>query len=99
MIKMYVMKTCPDCDYVEKQVEGNQEFKVIDIGKHVRHLKEFIRLRDCNPAFDSVKSEGSVGIPCFVLENGTVTLNPADVGLNPKPEEGGASCSIDKKGC
>ena len=24
MIKMYVMHTCPDCEYVEKQVEGNQ---------------------------------------------------------------------------
>ena len=22
MIKMYVMQTCPDCGYVEKQVEG-----------------------------------------------------------------------------
>ena len=22
MIKMYVMQTCPDCEYVEKQVEG-----------------------------------------------------------------------------
>ena len=23
MIKMYVMHTCPDCEYVEKQVVGN----------------------------------------------------------------------------
>ena len=33
MIKMYVMQTCPDCEYVEKQVEGNPNFKVIDIGE------------------------------------------------------------------
>ena len=46
MIKMYVMQTCPDCEYVEKQVEGNPNFKVIDIGKHVRNLKEFLKLRD-----------------------------------------------------
>ena len=39
MIKMYVMETCPDCEYVEKQVEGNPNFEVIDIGKHVRNLK------------------------------------------------------------
>ena len=39
MIKMYVMQTCPDCEYVEKQVEGNPNFEVIDIGKHVRNLK------------------------------------------------------------
>ena len=50
MIKMYVMQTCPDCEYVEKQVEGNPNFKVIDIGKHVRNLKEFLKLRDTHPA-------------------------------------------------
>ena len=31
MIKMYVMQTCPYCTYVEKQVEGNPNFKIIDI--------------------------------------------------------------------
>ena len=29
MIKMFVMHTCPDCEYVEKQVEGNPNFEVI----------------------------------------------------------------------
>ena len=52
MIKMYVMQTCPDCEYVEKQVEGNPNFKVIDIGKHVRNLKVFLKLRDTHPAFN-----------------------------------------------
>ena len=56
MIKMYVMHTCPDCEYVEKQVEGNPNFEVIDIGKHVRNLKQFIKLRDTNPAFDEAKA-------------------------------------------
>ena len=46
------MQTCPDCEYVEKQVEGNPNFEVIDIGKHVRNLKQFLKLRDTNPAFD-----------------------------------------------
>ena len=37
MIKMFVMQTCPYCEYVEKQVEGNPHFEVIDISKHVRN--------------------------------------------------------------
>ena len=53
MIKMYVMHTCPDCEYVEKQVEGNPNFEIIDIGKHVRNLKQFLDLRDSHPAFDT----------------------------------------------
>ena len=39
MIKMYVMHTCPDCEYVEKQVVGNPNFEVIDIGFHVMYWK------------------------------------------------------------
>lgn len=35
MIKMYVMHTCPDCEYVEKQVEGKPIFEIIDIGNPV----------------------------------------------------------------
>jgi len=49
MIKMFVMQTCPYCEYVEKQVEGNPHFEVIDISKHVRNLKQFLDLRDNHP--------------------------------------------------
>ena len=42
MIKMFVMETCPYCEYVEKQVVGNDKFQVIDISKHVRNLKQFL---------------------------------------------------------
>ena len=64
------MHTCPDCEYVEKQVVGNSNFEVIDIGKHVRNLKQFIKLRDTNPAFDEAKAVDDLGIPCYVLEEG-----------------------------
>ena len=56
-------------------------------------------MRDHNPAFDEAKSVGAVGIPCFVLEDGTVTLNPEDAGLRPRPIDEGAACNIDGSGC
>lgn len=97
---MFVMQTCPYCEYVEKQVEGNPRFEVIDIGKHVRNLKQFLNLRKNSPAFDEAKKIGDVGIPCYVMEDGTVTLSSKDVGLDPMPEENvGFSCSIDGSGC
>ena len=67
MIKIYGMSTCPDCTYVEKQVEGNSNYEIINIGEHVRNLKEFLKLRDSHPAFAAAKRLGTVGIPCFVL--------------------------------
>jgi glutaredoxin-related protein len=100
MIKMYVMKTCPFCEYVEKQVTGNNRFKIIDIGTNVLRLKEFLALRDNNPAFNEAKKIGDVGIPCYVLEDGTVTLFSKDVGLEPMPDKyiSGASCGIHSHG-
>ncbi len=99
MIKMYVMQTCPDCEYVKKQVEGNPDFEIIDIGKNVGNLKKFLKLRDSNPAFDEAKAIGDIGIPCYVLEDGTITLYSKDVGLEHNPDADGASCSIDGRGC
>lgn len=97
MIKLYVMQTCPDCTQVKEQAKGDPRFEVIDIGEHVRNLKQFLNLRDNHPAFDKVRSKGSIGIPCFVMEDGTVTFSPDDVRL--ADIELGASCSIDGKGC
>ncbi len=98
MIKIYGMKSCPDCQAVERQVEGDDRFQVIDIGDHVRHLKAFLRLRDNSPVFDEAKQMGYAGIPCFLLEDGTVTLSPEDVGLKSDPTDGPA-CGLDGKGC
>lgn len=99
MIKMFVMKTCPYCEYVERQVEGNPDFEVIDIGQHVHNLQEFLALRDSSPTFDEAKRIGDIGVPCYVLEDGRVTLSSKDAGLEPMPEGYGQSCSIDGTGC
>ncbi len=82
MIKIYGMPTCPYCDYVHEQVRGREdEFEYINIGENIRNMSAFTRLRDTNPVFDHLKEIGDVGIPAFVLEDGSITLNPADVGL------------------
>ena len=99
MIKIYGMSTCPDCTYVEEQVKGNSRYEVIDIGRHVRDLKAFLRLRDTYPAFDGAKRAGAVGIPCFVLDDGTVTLVAEEAGLHARPVADGSSCDLDGSGC
>ena len=100
MIRIYGMPSCPDCVHAEEQVKGNSQYEVIDIGAHVKNLKEFMRLRDNNPAFDVMKRVGAIGIPCFILEDGTVTLKPEKAGLTPRPKNGeNISCRIDGSGC
>ena len=99
MITIYGMETCPDCTYVEEQIKGDNRYEIIDIGRHVRNLKAFLKLRDTHPAFEAAKRHGSVGIPCFVLEDGTVTLSPEEAGLHARPVATGAACSLDGSGC
>ena len=42
-------------------------------------MKEFLKLRETNPLFDTVKEDGGIGIPCIVREDGTVTLDWAEL--------------------
>lgn len=89
MIKIYGMITCPDCSYLLDQISGlEDEYEYIEIGEHVLKMKEFLRLRDSDEnveIFKDVKEEGGVGIPCFVLEDGLISLNPSDAGLEANP--------------
>ena len=99
MIKIYGMSTCPDCIAVDKQVEGDNRYEIIDIGSHVKYLKEFLRLRDNNSVFDEARKHGYAGIPCFVLEDGTVTLSPEEAGIQTDEARPAASCRLDGTGC
>ena len=99
MIKIYGMSTCPDCIAVDKQVEGDNCYEIIDIGSHVKYLKEFLRLRDNNGVFDEARKHGYAGIPCFVLEDGTVTLSPEEAGIQMDEARPAASCRLDGTGC
>ena len=99
MIKIYGMPTCPYCAYVDEQVKGDNRFKVIDIGSNVHFISEFMHLRHTLHEFDHSKGIGDISIPCFVLEDGTITLKPEDVGLIEYQPGGGPACSIDGKGC
>lgn len=101
MIKIYGMDTCPDCTYLYDQMEGREEFEYINIGEHVKNLKEFLKIRDNSPVFDECKANGFAGIPCFVFEDGKVSIIPEDAGLKSRPEDmqTGAACSLDGSGC
>ena len=97
MTKVYVMSTCPDCFEVKSRLSDNPDFEIIDIGEHVRKLKEFIRLRDSSPAFDTIKANGYIGIPCFVSEDGRICSDTE--AFIPEELPSGTACSLDGKGC
>ena len=92
------MKTCPDCTAITEQVKITTVMRLQIQANTFAFLKEFLRLRENNSVFTEARKKGYVGIPCFVLENGTVTLNPEEAGLQ-NEQEYKSSCNIDGSGC
>lgn len=79
-IKMYGISSCHDCIDAEKILKENQiEFEYLDFAKEPLYLKEFLQIRDHNSLFKDVRDGGYIGIPCFVFENGTISLEISDV--------------------
>lgn len=69
------MESCPDCGQAKQMYGENPDYEIIDIGKQARSLKEFLVLRDNHAAFAKVRERGTIGIPCFVKEDGTVIIS------------------------
>ena len=75
MLKIYGSMLCPDCVQCRKDLdEAGISYEYLDFSENLLHLKQFLLLRE-KPVFDSIRTEGKIGIPCLVKEDGTVTLS------------------------
>lgn len=80
MLKLYGTPLCPDCvEAVEKLEEKGLPYEYHDITGSTAELKAFLAVRDREERFAPVKQAGGIGIPCFVTEDGSVTLELEDV--------------------
>ena len=76
MLKIYGSMLCKDCvECVADLKKANVEFEFLDFADSLLNLKEFLKLRDDGPLFDSVREKGSIGIPAIVREDGSLTLD------------------------
>ena len=76
MVIVYGSMLCPDCvackeDFDQKGIAYDYR----DFSENLKHLKEFLAIRDTSSLFDPIRAEGKIGIPCIVKENGEVTLS------------------------
>ena len=84
IVTYYTSSHCPECTEVHGILEehgiNKADFEVVDITSSMKALREFIYFREANPAvFDPIKPRRQVGVPCFILEDGTITFNYRDV--------------------
>ena len=72
---VYGSMLCPDCVRIREDFERDGIFyEYIDIGENLLYLKEFLALRDVEPIFVPVEEAGTIGIPCILNEDGSVSL-------------------------
>ncbi|WP_455716545.1 glutaredoxin [Anaerosporobacter sp.] len=98
-IIMYGAPICGDCVIAKEKLLENKDVTLDyrNIIESTAVLKEFLSYRDNESIFDDVKATGKIGIPFFILEDGTKTLQITsyiDIALENKIQ----SCSIDSKG-
>ena len=80
MVKMYGTELCPDVRAaIAMFKDKNIEVDFRDFSESIFNLKEFILMRDSSPCFEAVKQSGSIGIPCFLFEDGRISFDPEDI--------------------
>ena len=100
-IIMYGTEICPDCVAAKAQLEEvtAAQLDYRNITRNTATLKEFLRHRDHDEMFKPVMEEGRIGIPLFILEDGTQTFDIADFMDDVESQPVPNACSIDGKGC
>ena len=77
MLKVYGSKNCPDCVAAKEALdEDGVAYEFVEILESLDNLHEYIVIRDKNDAvFEKVKKVEGLGIPMFVADDGSVSLN------------------------
>ena len=69
---------CPDTLYALNRLsEAKAEIEFKNLSASLPDLKDYLALRQDSPAY--IRENGGIGIPCFVLEDGTATRDLAAV--------------------
>lgn len=99
---MYGAEICPDCVEAKEFMKNNLDIELDyrNITESTTILKEFLSYRDHDKVFEPVIEGGRIGIPFFILEDGTKTFDLTDfMEVDETDREPVVNaCSIDGKG-
>lgn len=80
---VYGSPMCPDCVKAKEVLDKEGiRYGYVDITAGMAHLKKFLALRDNRPEFDEAKKIGTIGIPCFYVDDKDLyVMLPEDLDL------------------
>ncbi len=71
---------CPDTLYaLNKLIDMKASVDFKNLSADLKDLKAYLAARESEPAYEAVKENGGIGIPFFILEDGTKTLDLDEV--------------------
>lgn len=71
---------CPDTLYALNRLsEARAEIEFKNLSASLPDLKAYLAQWDNNPLYAAIRDNGGIGIPCFVLEDGSTTLDLNEV--------------------
>lgn len=74
MLKIYGSPMCKDCVICKEQLDAaGVPYVYMDITGNLMFLKKFLKLRE-GEAFDAVRENGQIGIPCIQREDDSLTF-------------------------
>lgn len=80
MLKVVGSHLCPDTlGAIGQLKKEGKEFEFIDILNSHEELKVYLALRDGCPLYDGIRGTERMGIPAFLKEDGTVTLDISEI--------------------
>lgn len=75
MLKVYGSHLCSGCRKAKEKLDNEGvEYEFLDITENLSYLKELLKFRDNLDIYDEMKEIGRIGIPTFVYDDGTVSL-------------------------
>ena len=89
MVTFYGSHICGGCREAKELFaqKGFSDFTFVEITETTDNLRAFLKLRDHREELQEAKEAGRIGIPCFVREDGSITLEAEDV-----LKEAGVAC-------
>ena len=81
MVTFYGSHICGGCREAKELFaqKGFADFQFVEITESTDNLRAFLQLRDHREELRQAREAGMIGIPCFVREDGSITLEAADV--------------------
>ena len=71
---------CPDTLYALNRLAGaGAEVEFKDILSCHAALQDYLELRESSPLYEGIRGTRRLGVPCFVKEDGTATLELNDI--------------------